>query len=177
MLASIRALVLARSVRSKIDLSRAVVLERFGPVEPFVWRDPYVVAYVTEVVHGLLKGTELRPKVRDLAFRRCCERLTGIPATDLPQLSTDPRLRQRREFRRGSDDGLVCLTFLVGKPKPSMRSQFVQRLVDEARLFAEDFETGTGERDPIAMVVPYLLTRDLISRMRAVNASQLARSW
>jgi hypothetical protein len=154
-----------------------VVLERFGPVEPFVWHDPYVMAYVTEVVHGLLKqsaGAGLQPKVRDLAFRRCCERLTDIPASDLLQLSTDPRLRQRREFRRGSDDGLLCLTFLVGKPKPSMRSQFVQRLVDEARLFSEDFETGTGERDPIAMVVPYLLTRDLISRMRAVNASQLA---
>jgi len=157
-----------------------VVLERFGPVEPFVWRDPYVMAYVTEVVHGLLKeaaGTELQPKVCDLAFRRCCERLTGIPATDLPELSADPRLRQRREFQRGSDDGLLCLAFLDGKLKPGMRSQFVERLVDEARLFGENFETGTDEKDATAMVVPYLLTRDLISRMRAVNASRLAPSW
>ena len=58
-----------------------------------------------------------------------------------------------------------------------MRSQFVSRLVDEARLFAENIKTGTGEKDATAMVVPYLLTRDLISRMRAVYASQLARSW
>ena len=135
------------------------------------------MAYVTEVVYGLLKeaaGAELQPKVYDLAFSRCCERLTGIAATDLPQLSTDPRLRLRPEFRRGSDDGLLCLAFLDGKPKPDMRSQFVQRLVDEARLFAENFETGTSEKNPTAMVVPYLLTRDLISRMRAVYASRLA---
>jgi hypothetical protein len=59
-----------------------------------------------------------------------------------------------------------------------MRSQFVQRLVDEARLFAENFETSTVKAtDPTALVVPYLLTRDLIGRMRAVNASRLALSW
>jgi hypothetical protein len=58
-----------------------------------------------------------------------------------------------------------------------MRSQFVSRLVDEARLFAENIKTGTGEKDATAMVVPYLLTRDLISRMRAVYASRLTRSW
>src|SRR5262245_31175624 len=95
MLASVRALFLERSVRSKVDQLRALVLASFGPVEPFVWRDPYVTAYVTEVVRGVLKqsaGTELQPKVGELAFRRCCRRLTGISATDLLQFSADPEL-------------------------------------------------------------------------------------
>jgi hypothetical protein len=169
----IRALLVERSVRSKIDRLRTLVLESFGPVEPFVWRDPYVVAYVTEVVDGLVKqstGAELESRVRVLTCGRCCERLTGIPAKDLLPFSTDLRLRGRREFRRGSDDGLLCLAFLDGGPKLGMRSQFVQRLVDEARLCAENFEAGIGETtDPIALVAPYLLTRDLIGRMREVR--------
>ena len=39
------------------------------------------------------------------------------------------------------------------------------------------FEMGAGEAtDPIASVASYLLTRDLIGRMRAVNTCQLALS-
>jgi hypothetical protein len=108
----VRTLLVERSVRSKIDRLRTLVLESFGSVEPVVWRDPYVMAYVTEVVDGLVKqstGAVLQSRVRDLARRRSYERLTGMPATDFLQFSTDPRLRRRREFLRGSDDGLLCL--------------------------------------------------------------------
>jgi len=179
MLASVRALFLERSVRSKVDQLRGLVLASFGPVEPSIWRDPYVMAYVTEVVHGLLKqsaGAQLQPKVRELAFRRCCQRLTGISATDLLQFSADPELRHLREFQSGSNDGLLLLSFLDGKA--SVRSQFAWRLVEEARMFACKFETDDEETtDPIALIAPYLLTRHLISRMLAVQASRLAPSW
>jgi hypothetical protein len=170
MFARIRTAVAEGVTRQKIEWLRAT-LHQGAAVEPSSWHDPYVVGYLEILIYGLLKkaaGGKLHPEHGGFASARCWSHLTGLPEHDYWAQGTDTVLRQHPHFRKGCDDAALLLVFLQGEP--NMRSPVVQSLIDQARQLSRQYELHTGERtDPIQSVGSFLLSRDLISRLKGLR--------
>jgi hypothetical protein len=169
--ARIRTAVAEGVTRQKIEWLRTILSRGGTVVEPGFWHDPYVVGYLEILIYGLLKnaaGGKLHPEYGGFASARCWAHLTGLPENDYWRQGTDTELRQHPQFKKGCDAAALLLIFLQGEP--NLKNPVVQSLIDQARQLSRQYELHTGERtDPIQSVASFLLTRDLISRLKGLR--------
>ena len=168
---SITGVLAERVVSRKIERLRNIIVHGLGPIEPAMWRDVFIVGSGGTLVYGMLKqsaGGELDQELGGLACARCWERLTGVPSAEFLECFASSLFQILPDFKKGRDGGMLCLAFL--QREPNMRSLQVRRLVAEARVLADKYETATGEKaDFLTSVAALLLGRALIGRKKQVR--------